>query len=154
MRTMVVILALLLVPYGLLAWFGIERNLRGRVALALVFLFTGIGHFIKTAEMVAMLPPWVPQRELLVYVTGGLEIAAALALLVPATSRFTGLFLCAFLVAVFPANVYAAFQRIDFGGHGSGPAYLAVRLPLQLLLIAWTWWFVVRRPIVRTAPEQ
>jgi uncharacterized membrane protein len=35
---------------------------------------------------------------------------------------------------------------MDFGGHGAGPIYLAVRLPLQLVLIGWTWWHAVRRP--------
>jgi uncharacterized membrane protein len=146
MRTLIVLVSLLLVPYGLLALFGVGANLRGRIGLALVFAFTGIGHFVKTAEMVQMLPGWVPQREFVIYFTGVLELVAAVALLVPAVSRVAGIFLCLFLVAVFPANVFAAFQRVDFGGHGAGPVYLALRLPLQVLLIGWTWWFAVRRP--------
>jgi uncharacterized membrane protein len=34
---------------------------------------------------------------------------------------------------------------VDIGGHAAGPAYLLIRLPLQLILIAWAWWFGVRR---------
>ena len=50
------------------------------------------------------------------------------------------------LLLVLPSNVYAAFQRIDFGGHGAGPAYLLVRVPLQLFLIGWIYWFAVKQP--------
>jgi len=149
--TIAIILALLLVPYGLLklgehyvtrGWPG--RNLRGRISLALVFLFTGVGHFIKTEPMAEMLPVWVPARITLVYVTGVYELAAAVGLLVPRLRRLTGISLILFLIAAFPANVYSAVERTGLGGHDMGPAYLWVRLPLQLLLIAWTYTFAVR----------
>ena len=42
----------------------------GCVGITLVFCFTGVGHFIKTEPMAEMLPPWVPGRIPLVYVTG------------------------------------------------------------------------------------
>ena len=45
----------------------------------------------------------------------------------------------AMLLAVLPANIYSAIHRIDFGGHGSGPAYLLVRVPFQLFVIGWTY---------------
>jgi len=34
------------------------------IGLALVFLFSGMGHFVKTQGMVDMLPEWVPIRDL------------------------------------------------------------------------------------------
>lgn len=40
---------------------------------------------------------------------------------------------CIFLLLVLPSNIYAAWQRVDFGGHAAGPVYLLVRIPLQLL---------------------
>jgi uncharacterized membrane protein len=146
MKQIAIILALLLIPYWLLGFARVRNELRGRISLALVFLFTGIGHFVKTAEMAQMLPGWVPNREVIIQLTGVLELAAAAALLAPRWSRAAGIFLCIFLVAVFPANIYAAIERVDFGGHGAGVVYLAVRLPLQLLLIGWTWWHAVRLP--------
>ena len=36
------------------------------------------------------------------------------------------------------------FGFINFGGHATGPRYLPVRGPLQLLVIFWTYWFVLR----------
>ena len=145
MVTLIMILALLLVPYGSLAAFGVPQALRGRIGLSLVLVFTGVGHFLKTTEMAQMLPDWVPNRTLIIQLSGIMELAAAMALLMPGISRWAGIFVCIFLIAVFPANVFAAFQRVDFGGHAAGPIYLAVRLPLQLFLIGWAWRFAVRR---------
>jgi len=157
MTNILLLLALLLVPFAGLRLVGLDVAWRGRISLAAVFLFTGIGHFLKTAEMTAMLPPWVPNRTGVILGTGVLEILAAVALLIPASSRAAGIFLCLFLVAVFPANIHAALERVDFGGHAAGPVYLAVRFPLQLLLLAWTWRFAVaprETPRRRQAPPQ
>ena len=93
-----------------------------------------------------MLPPSVPMRVPLIWLAGVFELLAAIAILIPALSRYTGIALCFFLLLVLPSNVYAAFQRIDFGGHGVGPIYLLVRVPLQLFLIGWIYWFAVRQP--------
>lgn len=145
------LLCLLLVPYLMLAVIGtawpelaLEPQVRGRVSLALVFMFTASGHFAKGRPMSDMLPSWVRGRLQIVYATGALEIAGAIGLLVPHVYRLAGMCLIAFLVAVFPANIYAAVKRVDFGGHAEGPAYLWARAPLQLVLVAWTYWFAVR----------
>jgi uncharacterized membrane protein len=112
--------------------------------LGLLFLFTASGHFVQTQPMVQMLPPWVPAREALVYATGVLEIAIALAFFVPRWRRAAGWAAAAVLVAFFPANVYAAFQHAPMGGHAWGPVYLLIRGPLQLFILWWTWRFVLQ----------
>ena len=112
--------------------------------LGLLFLFTASGHFVQTQPMVLMLPEWVPAREALVHATGVLEIAIALAFFVPRWRRAAGWAAAAVLVAFFPANVYAAFQQVPMGGHAWGPVYLLIRGPLQLIILWWTWRFVLR----------
>ena len=146
MRNIAIIITLLLLPYWALIPANLQEPLRGRIGIALVFVFAAIGHFIKTSEMTRMLPRSVPMRVPLIYVGGVFELLASVAILIPALSRYTGIALCIFLLLVLPANVYAAFQRIDFGGHGAGPIYLLVRVPLQLFLIGWIYWFAVRQP--------
>lgn len=143
-------LGILVVPYLLLTAAGavwpdlaVEPQLRGRIGLSLLFLFTASGHFARTRPMSEMLPAWVPGRVAIVYGTGVLEIAGAIGLLVPSTSRAAGICLLIFLVAVLPANVYAAIARVDLGGHGAGPRYLWVRVPMQLILMGWTYRFAV-----------
>ncbi len=96
-----------------------------------------------------MLPPWVPVRIPLVYATGVLEIAAALVVLIPRLRKLVGWGLIAMLILFLPVNIYAAFNRIEMGGHEWGPIYLLIRVPLQLILIGWTWWMAVRPTAAR-----
>ncbi len=122
-------------------------SLCGRAAMSAMLLLTGPSHFVMTDAMVAMLPSFVPMRAEIVYLTGVLEILAAVGLLVPSASRFTGWCLVAFFVAVLPANVYSALNRVGVGEHG--PAYLWFRVPLQFLFIGWIWYFIRPETVVR-----
>ena len=151
-------LAILTVPL-LIVWrlrrLGLDVSLGtgGIIGLVLVLLLTASAHFFTPQALAAMLPPFVPLRPALVYLTGVLEIALALGIALPATRRVAGLAAMATLILFFPANVYAAFAHVDVGGHAWGPVYLLIRAPLQALLIAWTWWFAVRPaiPVAGTA---
>jgi uncharacterized membrane protein len=84
-------------------------------------------------------------RMPIIYITGVVELAAAAGILVPRLCRLTGIYLIAFLILVLPANIYAAINRVEMGGHSMGPPYLFIRIPLQLILIIWTYWFAVRK---------
>lgn len=127
------------------------RNLNlqrcGRAGLAILFCITGIAHFTHTDQMIQFLPPWVPARPQIIYVTGIMELAFAAGLLIDRTARATGIVVILFLISVFPANIYGAIQRVDLAGHGAGPGFLWIRAPLQFVLIIWTYYFaVMRRP--------
>jgi uncharacterized membrane protein len=139
-----IILALLLLPFWLLTFAGVAESTRARIGISLVFIFTGLGHFLKTSAMIQMLPDWVPLRRLMIYLTGIFELLAAAAILSDPLAHDVGLALCLFLLLILPSNIYAAFKRIDFGGHAVGPVYLFVRIPLQFFLIAWIYRFAVR----------
>ena len=137
---------ILAAPYALLTlagWsikaFRLDARTRARVALSLFFAFTGIGHFIKTDELVSMMPASVPYRLEAVYITGVLEFLGAIGIWIPALRKLIGICLIVMLCAFLPVNIYAALQRVDFGGHEVGPAYLLARVPVQAFLIWWTW---------------
>ena len=144
--TLLFLLLLLIVPFLVLTLLGkwvprfqMAPAKRARVGLSLFFLFTSIGHFIKTEEMAAMLPPSVPYRVGLIYITGICELLGAVGVWIPRLTRLTGFLLILMLIGVLPANIYSAINRVDFGGHGAGPAYLLVRVPFQLFAIWWTY---------------
>ncbi len=144
--TLLFLLLLLLVPYLVLTLLGkwnstfqIASPKRARVGLSLFFLFTSIGHFIKTGEMAEMLPPSVPYRTGLIYLTGILELLGAIGVWIPRLMRLTGFLLIFMLIGILPANIYSALNRVDFGGHGAGPIYLLVRIPFQIFVIWWTY---------------
>ena len=89
--------------------------------------------------MAEMLPPAVPYRIELIYLTGVFELLGAIGIWIPRLTRIVGLLLIVMLVGLLPANIYSAFNRVEFGGHGSGPSYLLVRVPFQLFTIYWTY---------------
>ena len=153
---LIALVAILTGSYAVLAVIApqMEQKRRGRISLALLFLFTGLGHFVNPEPMAAMLPPSVPARVPLIYITGLLEWAGAIGLLVPRYARLAGLGLLAFLVAVFPANVFAALNYVGMGGHEAGPVYLLIRGPFQLGLMWWTYHFAVRAPAVQQEPAR
>ncbi|TQL47513.1 putative membrane protein [Homoserinimonas aerilata] len=111
-----------------------------RIALALVFIGMGASHFVPTVKrtMAAMIPPrlrWagmLSPRNLVV-ITGVLEIAGGIGLLIPATTVTAGVCLALLLIAVFPANSYAA-RRPEKFGRVAVP--LVPRLIGQIVLIA------------------
>lgn len=115
----------------------------GRIALAVLFFVTGTGHFTMTEGMAEMVPPPFPAVPT-VLATGVLEILGAVGLLLPKTRRLAAWCLFAMLIAIFPANVYAALHHAGLGGHVDGPSYLWTRGPLQILFLAWTWYFGIR----------
>lgn len=121
----------------------------GRLAFAIMLLFTGTSHFYLTEGMVMSMPPFLPAKEALVYATGVLEVAFAVGLVLARNKPLVAKLLIAFLVAVFPANVYAALNYIDIENAdytGPGPAYLFFRGPLQLLFISWVYYFGIQKP--------
>jgi len=112
---------------------------RGRIGLSLLFLFTGVGHYTQTLGMAQMVPPFLPYPVETIYVTGVFELIGAVGLWIRALLRLTGIALILMLISFLPINFYAAFNYVDFGGHGFGPFYLLVRVPYQILLIWWTY---------------
>jgi uncharacterized membrane protein len=93
-----------------------------RIVLAVVFIGMGVLHFLPAPAraMRAMIPPamrrprW-PSPRMLVMFTGLCEIAGGIGLLIPATQVAAGVALAVFLIAVFPANAYAAKHPDRFG---------------------------------------
>lgn len=108
--------------------------------LAAAMVAAGVAHFAVTDAFVAIMPDYLPLHRELVLVTGVLEILAGVGLVVPATRRITGWALIAFFLAVLPANVHMATHELAPPGLEMSATMRWVRLPLQLVLIAWAWW--------------
>ena len=111
-----------------------------RYAMSAMFLFTAISHFHPRTrpDLIAMVPPLFPMPGVLVTLTGILELLGALGLLVPPLIAPAALALSGLLIAMFPANVYAAVNNLTIGGRPATP--LALRLPMQLFWIGALWW--------------
>ena len=124
-----------------------EFALSGRIAISVMLIFTGISHFAFTKGMSMMLPSFIPYKTEVVYLTGLIEIAAAIGLFIPNIRTLTAGLLIVFFILILPANVYAAINHVDYqkgSFDGNGLAYLWFRVPLQILFIVWTYVFGLR----------
>lgn len=84
------------------------------------------------AELIAMVPPALPEPALLITITGVLELAGAAGLLLRPTAPWAAGGLAALLVALYPANVYAALEGITTAPEDA----LLPRTLIQLLWLA------------------
>lgn len=117
-----------------------DRRLIARWGLGAAFAVAGVTHLVNPTPFEQHLPDWVPAATALVFATGLLEIALGCALVLPRLpTRRIGQATAAYLVAVLPANIYVAVAQVEVDGQPGG-IYPWLRLPLQLLFIAWALW--------------
>ncbi len=112
---------------------------RSQIALAALFVVAGVMHFLAFRHYLAIMPVYVPFGREAVYLTGVLEILGGIALLIPSLRRAAGIGLILLLIAVFPANVQMLLNARARNVLALEEALLWLRLPLQILLIAWVW---------------
>ncbi|SNY88310.1 Uncharacterized membrane protein [Nocardia amikacinitolerans] len=106
-----------------------------RFGLATMFGLTASAHFLqpRRSALIEMVPPQLPAAPALVTLTGVLEIAGAVGLLIPATADLAAAGLAALLVVMFPANVLAARK-----GVGAKTMPLPLRTVLQVVFLGAT----------------
>lgn len=149
MKPLIVLLIVFSLSLLLMSFFrgSYEFALSARIAMSAMLLFTAIAHFAFTKGMTMMLPNFVPFKTEMVYLTGIIEIATAIGLLIPNFRMETGWFLIAFFIVLLPANIHAALHHIDYQKgtfDGNGISYLWFRIPLQALFIVWTYFATIK----------
>lgn len=117
----------------------------GNLGMAVFIIFTGFSHFKFQKGMAMMIPDFIPGKMFWVYFTGVLEIAAGVGLMTPSIREITAILLFIFYVLVFIANINSSRKKInifkaDYTGPGMKYLYTE-RIPMQLILLAWTWYF-------------
>ena len=124
-----------------------EFAFSGRIAMSAMLVFTAVGHFVFTKGMTMMLPQFIPYKTEAVYLTGVIEIVAAIGLLIPNFNGLVAWLLIVFFILMLPANIYAAIKNVDYQKgtfDGSGLTYLWFRIPLQVVFIVWTYLSVIK----------
>jgi uncharacterized membrane protein len=110
---------------------------RSRRLLGLLFVASGVNHFVIPRTYERIVPPGLGDPKTLVVVSGVAEILAGLGVFPGRTRRLAGAGLIALLAAVFPANVYMALEAERFQRIPRWALY--ARLPLQPLMMWWAW---------------
>jgi hypothetical protein len=124
---------------------------RSRLSLPAVLLIiilggAGVAHFAKPDFFDPIVPDWMPgSKRLITYVSGVVELAAALLVAIPRTRRIGGWVALITFIGVYPANIQAALdggmKEMDPPFNSAAEAWL--RLPLQLPLF-WLAWRVAK----------
>lgn len=109
------------------------RELRSARGMGALYVVAGAMHFVRPGFYHAIMPPEYPAPGLLIALSGLAEMVLGLALWStrPALRRWAGLGVVVLLIAVYPANVYAALT-LD-----APLGLLWWRLPVQGALVAW-----------------
>jgi uncharacterized membrane protein len=117
-------------------WF----QLAGRLVLAAILIFAGIGHFRDTQEFTAQVPPWAPAPEFIVYASGVVEILLGLAIIaLPKYRVVVGWLIAGFFVIIFPGNISQFVTQTDAFGLDTDAARF-IRLLFQPLLVVLALW--------------
>jgi uncharacterized membrane protein len=120
--------------------------------MAVLYVLAGVNHFRDPGFYVPMMPSFLPLHRELVLISGVAEIALGLGLLVPRLRRASAWGIVALLIAVFPANLHVALNGVPLFGEGSAGVGNWIRLPFQIPLLYWAWWFT-RVPPSAELPE-
>lgn len=126
----VIVLLVATVAFRLLGLAGVRRFGTWRVSAA-----HGLAVMTNYDDMVAMVPSFVPFPGLMVYLSGVLELAGAVGLVLERTRKPAGICLALLFVALLPANVNAAQLGLEDVG-----SPLWQRIPEQVLYIAVALW--------------
>jgi uncharacterized membrane protein len=116
----------------------INRSVGSWVVIT-AFLLSGTLHLVNPLGFMFLMPPWLPEPILLIYLSGIAELLAAIGLLL--RMKWARVFTVLVLLAVWPANWWFAIDALTSNPDIALIAWL--RLPLQLPLI----WWAIRSPI-------
>ena len=85
-----------------------DLKLLSIIIMGLFYISVGVNHFTDPYWFLQIVPPYLPYKIELVYISGLLEIILGFMLLLPKTRFYAGWGLIVLLIAVYPANIYLA----------------------------------------------
>lgn len=107
--------------------------------MAILYVLAGINHFRSPKFYERIIPPFFGNAKLLNQLSGAAEILLGILLLIPQTTSLAAWGVIALLIAIFPANIYMATN--DRAGMNLPKWILYLRLPMQLVLLAWAFYY-------------
>ena len=118
----------------------IEKNIKlfSIIIMSIFYVSVGVNHFIIPEWFLQIVPPRLPYKLELVYISGFLEIILGVMLLIPATRFYAAWGLILLLIAVYPANIYLA--QTNGAAMNTTPLVAWGRLPFQFVFIALAYW--------------
>ena len=106
--------------------------------MGIFYIIVGIKHFQDPSWFVQIVPPILPYKYELVYISGFFEILLGILLMIPRFQSIAAKGLMALLICVYPANIYLA--QTNGVALGISPLIAWGRLPFQFVFIGLAYW--------------
>ena len=108
------------------------------MVMGIFYISIGISHFTSPIWYVQIVPPYLPYKLELVYISGLFEILFGGMLLFKKTRFLAGWGLILLLIAVYPANIYLA--QTNGAAMNTTPLIAWGRLPVQFIFVGLAYW--------------
>ena len=108
--------------------------------MGVMYVFIGIKHFTDPQYFLDIVPPQLPFKLFLVYLTGLIEVVGGAAIITPKTRKAGAYLLIFLLVSVFPANIYLYVSETPQNLLGISETDALIRMPFQIPLILLAYW--------------
>lgn len=118
--------------------FGVGQSAL-RMITALPLGVSGIAHFTRTAMFASIVPPQFSHPGMWVQITGAFELLGFFGLLIPEIARLASIGISLLMIAVFPANIYAAGRIVAGIPMPSVPVRLALQTMYVLMVLIGAW---------------
>jgi len=108
------------------------------IVMGVFYISIGVSHFTIPIWYVKIVPPYLPYKLELVYISGLFEILFGGMLFFNKTRFLAGWGLILLLIAVYPANIYLA--QTNGAAMNTTPLIAWGRLPVQFIFIGLAYW--------------
>ena len=108
------------------------------IVMGVFYISIGISHFTSPIWYVQIVPPYLPYKLELVYISGLFEILFGVMLFFKKTRFLAGWGLILLLIAVYPANIYLA--QTNGAAMNTTPLIAWGRLPVQFIFVGLAYW--------------
>lgn len=149
MRLVVLILVFLLLCGGFFIFYNdIAYAVSGRLALSVMFVFSGVLHLYYKEGIYLTYPDFLSQTNKIkaVFIVGDLQFAFAAGLVFRDVAQIIIPVILIYLILRFFTQIKACIKHISIkrgNFTGKGLPYLFFKIPEQLIIIAWAYYFVL-----------
>lgn len=105
--------------------------------MAAIYIFAGLMHFVKPRMYMRIMPPYLPNHRILVYLSGIAEIILGIGLCIPILKTISIYGIVLMLIVFLTVHFYMLNEPKASAGL---PRWgLIIRIPLQFALMYWAW---------------
>lgn len=107
------------------------------ILMSLLYISAGIYHFINPTFYLKIMPDYIPSHLMMIYLSGAIEIILGIALLLKKFQKTAGWLIILMLIVFIPVHI----KMIQDTWISLNIKFITalVRLPLQFVLIYWTY---------------